>query len=235
MSPKSIEFKKEAVLEAALEIVRGKGLEALSARAVAARSRSSVAPVYRAFGSMRALERAVLECARRRLDDRTRKPFTDIPFLNIGVGIVVFARDEGPLFRALFHSRHQGQDILNSFQESVLARMKEDSMLRLLPDDSLRHLLGSIWFCTLGLATAVVYGHVAVSGTAEIIRRLRDMGNILLFAEVAGIADSESPANDREWERLLREKGIAPTPGSACLPPAACPPAPAPKETKEES
>ena len=235
MSPKAIAFERDAVLAKAFEIVRGRGLEGLSARAVAGRLRASVAPVYRAFGSMGDLERAVLERARHEMDDMTRRPFSDIPFLNIGVGIVVIAREEGQLFRALFHSLHRSQDILESFQESVLGRMKEDTMLRLLPDESLRRLLGSIWLYTLGLATAVVYGHIADTATVDIIRRLKDMGNILMFAEVAGTVDSESSTNDREWERLLREKGIVPPPGSACAPPAVRPPAPGPNETKEDS
>jgi AcrR family transcriptional regulator len=228
MSPKTISFEREAVLEAALKIVRARGLDGLTARAVAGRLGASVAPVYRTFRSMEGLKRAVLESARRKMDDRTRVPFTDIPFLNIGVGIVVFAREEGRLFRALFHSRHHCQDILRDFQESVLGRMKDDAMLRLLPDVALQGLLGSIWLYTLGLATAVVYGHLTDTDTKDIVRRLRDMGNVLMFAEVAGIADSEGPANDREWERLIREMGIV-------LPSAkGCPPAAGRGERKEK-
>jgi len=233
MPPKAITFRKDLVLEAAVAVVRSRGLEGLSARAVAARLRSSVAPVYKAFRSMDGLNRAVLETARRLMDERTRRPFSDVPFLNIGVGIVEFARDENRLFQALFLSRHHNQDILASFHESVLARMKEDALLRLLPDVSLEWLLETIWFYTLGLAAAVVYGQLPDMKTETIIRSLKDMGNILMFAEVAGISHCESAANDKEWARLIREKGIVVPLGAPNAPKSR--PAPGRKEKNERS
>jgi len=208
MAPKSIAFNRDVVLAAALEVVRKSGLDHLTARAAAKRLQASVAPVYRAFRSMDDLTRAVLEAARIRMDEETRRPFSDIPFLNIGVGIVVFARDETRLFQALFLSRHRNKDILERFNTSVLTRMKQDAMLRPLPNSSLERLLNSIWLYTLGLATAVVYGQVPDMRTETIVRRLKDMGNILMYAEVAGIADGDSPACEAEWARLLREKGL---------------------------
>ena len=71
---------------------------------------------------------------------------------------------------------------------------------------------------TLGLAVAVVYGQLADTKTETIIRSLKDMGNILMFAEVAGISDCESAANDREWARLIQEKGIVVPPGTPHAP-----------------
>jgi len=229
MAPKKIAFDIDIVLDAALDVVRRKGLEGLTARAVAARLRSSVAPVYRAFRSMGDLERGVLEQSRRLLDEMTRREFTTIPFLNIGVGIVVFAREESRLFRALFLSRHRGRDILEGFQESVLDRMRTDAALRRLPESQLRRLLMSIWMYTLGLATAVVYGHLPGIAQEDLVRGLKDVGNALMFAEVSGIADSESPENDREWERQIREKGLVFPSREACKP------GRSPKSDKEES
>jgi len=229
MAPKRIAFEEGVVLAGAMDVVRRKGLESLTARGVAAHLQSSVAPVYRAFLSMEGLDRAVLEEARRIMDDMTRRAWTDIPFLNIGVGIVVFARDESRLFQALFLSRHHSLDILESFQESVLDRMRADTLLRLLPDVQLSHLLESIWLFTLGLGSAVVNGQLPDAGTDEIIRRLKDMGSVLMFAEVSGLADSDSPESGREWERQIREKGIV-------LPPqASAHPSARPKRPKEES
>lgn len=229
MAPKRIAFEEGVVLTGAMDVVRRKGLEGLTARAVASHLRSSVAPVYRSFRSMEELERAVLEESRRVMDEMTRRAFTDIPFLNIGVGIVIFAREESRLFQALFLSRHHGLDILESFRESVLDRMRADAMLRLLPESQLRRLLISIWLFTLGLATAIVYGQLPDADTDEIVRRLKDMGSVLMFAEVSGLADSDSPESDKEWERQIREKGLILPPREGALPPAC------PKEPKEES
>jgi AcrR family transcriptional regulator len=208
MTPKEISFGREIVLGAAVEVVRAKGLEGLTARNVASALAASVAPVYKAFGSMEDLARAVLEESRRLMDERTRQPLTEIPFLNIGVGIVVFARDESHLFRALFHSQHACRDILESFCRSILVRMKTDQMLSWLPENRLGRLLDSLWLYTLGLATAIVFGQLVDSGTENIVRLLKSMGNVLMFAEVADIADWDSPNNEKEWTRLLRDKKI---------------------------
>jgi AcrR family transcriptional regulator len=208
MSPKKTLFHRDAVLGAAFEIVRRGGLGALTARSVAARLKASVAPVYKAFSSMDELTRGVLEQALRRLDEYCTKPFSDMPFLNIGIGMVVFARDESGLFQALFLSRHPAPDILRRFNESVLETMKKDPLLRLLSDVSLVRLLDQIWLYTLGLAAAVVYGQISNTRTEAIALDLKRMGNVLMFAEASGLADVDSPACEREWSRLIREKGI---------------------------
>jgi len=208
MTPKEVSFGREIVLRAAVDVVRAKGLEGLTARNVGSALAASVAPVYKAYGSMDDLTRAVLEEIRRLVDERTRQPLTEIPFLNIGVGIVVFARDESALFRALFHSRHSCPDILEAFYRSILERMKSDQMLSWLPENRLGRLLDSLWLYTLGLATAIIFGQLVDLGTENVVRLFKSMGNILMFAEVADIADCESPNNEREWTRILREKKI---------------------------
>jgi AcrR family transcriptional regulator len=245
MSPRRVAFDRPAILAAAIDVVRRQGLAGLSARSVAARLRSSVAPVYSAFRSMSGLQRAVLEGIRRLMDDRTRLTYTDVPFLNMGVGIVTFARDEPRLFSALFHTQHRFRGILDSFHGSVLARMKADPMLSLLPDLRLDRLLDSIWLYTLGLGTALVFGYDAGRRDQDLIRLLRDMGNVLMLAEATGVADAESPEVETAWRRVFEERGLSPVKWKraevlrSSRPPAAATPEPKrpgrPSEPKEKS
>jgi hypothetical protein len=86
-----------ADLEAAIGLVREEGWQALTARALGKRLGASVAPVYSTFGSMEALERAILQEARRRLEKAMSASCTPQAFLNIGVGMAVFAREEAHL------------------------------------------------------------------------------------------------------------------------------------------
>ena len=218
MSPKETIFSKETVLAAGISIVREKGWDHLTARNVAGRLRSSVAPVYSTFGSMEALEREILDDARRKLQASTTVAYTDGAFLNIGVGIAVFAREEGNLFSALFHTRHSHPDIVDGIFASILERMKADPMLRLLPDFSLERLLHYLGTYTLGLAASVVYGRGGDTATEYFIERLKNAGNMMIFGEISGIADCESPEKEREWTRILREKNIVlqPPDGPAC-------------------
>jgi AcrR family transcriptional regulator len=208
MAPRELAFDKATVLKAAVDLVREKSWKGLTARAVAERLGSSVAPVYSTFGSMEALEREVLEEARRRLDAKTAFPYTDKPFLNIGAGIVVFAREEGQLFIALFHTRHNHPEVVEKVSASILERMKSDPMLRSLSDPSLERLLHYLGTYTLGLAASIVYGQTEDPSTENIIHLLMNAGNMMIFGEVSGIADCESPDNEQEWERIIREKNL---------------------------
>jgi len=206
--PKQLTFDNRAVLKAAVDVVRRVGLEGLSARSVAKQLNSSVAPVYYSFRSMESLRQGVLDSARHLMEEKAEQSFTDIRFLNIGIGVVLFARDEAHLFRALLLSQAGAQGISSDFYASACTRMKEDTMLRRLPDTSLKRLWDSFWHYTMGLATAVIFGQVLDKTNENIIRLLKNTANTLIFAEFAGIADCESPDNAREWSRLLLEKKI---------------------------
>jgi len=234
MSPREKTFDKAAVVAAAIKIVREKGWESLTARAVADELKASVAPVYSTFGSMEALEREILQEARRLLHESTTIAYTEGTFLNIGVGMVVFAREENHLFAALFHTRHNHSDIVDAVFASILERMKADEMLKLLPEASLERLLLNIGTYTLGLAASIVYGRNLDPSTENIIENLKNAGNMMIFGEVSGIADSESPDNDREWARIIREKNIVlpEPPNQYCGPTSSDSPVDTKKETK---
>jgi AcrR family transcriptional regulator len=208
MCPKHLTFDNHSVLQAAIDVVRQAGLEALSARSVAKHLKSSVAPVYYSFRSMERLKEGVLDEARRLLEERAGQSYTDIRFLNIGVGVVLFGRDEGQLFRALFLYQGEDEGISSAFFASARTRMKEDTLLRRLPELSLKQLWDSFWFYAMGLAMGVIFGQMLDKTDENIVRLLKNTANTLIFASVAGIADSESAENAREWSRLLLEKRI---------------------------
>ena len=208
MSPRETTFDEATVLAAAVELVREEGWERLTARAVADRLKASVAPVYSTFGSMEALERAILEEARRLLHESTLVAYTEGAFLNIGVGIVVFAREEAYLFTALFHTRHSHADIVDGVFASILDRMKADPMLGQLPGRSHERLLHYLGMYTLGLAAAIVYGRKVDPSTENIIALMSNAGNMMIFSEVSGLAEVGSAEHERQWARLLKEKKI---------------------------
>jgi len=208
MTPKETTFTRDTVLQAALDVVRRRGWDGLTARGVAERLGASVAPVYSAFGSMETLLRETLKEIRRLLQEYTSQGYSESPFLNIGAGIVSFARDEPMLYQALFQIRHGFQDVVEGVNASILSWMKADAQLGLLSDASRERLYDNIGFYTMGLAAAVAAGRVADVSVDTIVRLLKNMGNIVMFAEVSGIADFDSPENEREWLRIMKEKNI---------------------------
>lgn len=209
MAPKAVTFNSEAVLLASLEVVRKQGWDALTARSVAGCLGASVAPVYSAFGSMETLLRETLVRIRDLLRDYTSKSYSEFPFLNIGSGIVSFARDEPHFFQALFQKRHAFQDVVEDVNISILTWMKTDVQLGLLGDAARERLYDSIGFYTMGLAAAVAAGRVTDVSEENIVSRLKNMGNALVFAEISSVSDAESPESKKEWSRLLKEKKIS--------------------------
>jgi AcrR family transcriptional regulator len=208
LSPRETNFTREAVLEAALGLVREEGWQALTARALGKRLEASVAPLYSTYGSMEALEREILQAARQRLDALMAVSYTQDAFLNIGVGMVVFARDEAHLFSALFHAKHSHSDIVDAIFASILESMKADATLRLLSDASLERLLHNLGMYTLGLAASIVYGRGEDPSTDNIIRQLRNAGNMMIHGELSGLAEADSPESEREWRRIIAEKQL---------------------------
>jgi|GEM_PF-131707 len=206
--PKKTIFDRGAVLRAALDVVRQFGWDALTARAVAGRLGASVAPVYSAFGSMEGLFRETLKEIRGLLEKYTAGSYSEIPFLNIGAGMVLFARDEPMFFQALFQRRHRFQDLVQEVDSSILSWMKSDASLGLLPDASRERLYDNIGFYTMGLAAAVAAGRLPDASADNIVRLLKNMGNIVMFAEVSSTADFDSPENKREWTRVIKEKNM---------------------------
>jgi AcrR family transcriptional regulator len=208
MTPRETTYTREAVLQAAIDVVRRRGWNALTARSVAERLRASVAPVYSAFGSMENLLRATLVEIRRLLREFTSRSYSGIPFLDIGAGIISFARDEPLLYQALFQTRHGFQDVVKEVNASILSWMKADAQLGLLTDEARARLYDNIGYYTMGLAAAVAAGRVADVSAEAIVRQLKNMGNVTMFAEVSGIADHDSPENEREWKRILKRKNL---------------------------
>src|SRR5690349_15678064 len=97
--PPSEKVSREDIVRAAVSIVEREGLSELTARRVASELDVSTAPVYRHFSAMDELTSEVMEHARDLMLRFTAVAYTDRPFLNMGTGIALFARDHPRLYR----------------------------------------------------------------------------------------------------------------------------------------
>lgn len=102
--PPSVRFSREAVLNAAYQLVRREGPAALNARAVARELGGSTQPIFRLFSGMEELKQAVIELTlqnwKASLSQRLQE--SAFPYLTIGMSFLLFARDEPELFKLLF-------------------------------------------------------------------------------------------------------------------------------------
>lgn len=174
--PPKISFKKTDVISAGLKIVKESGLNELSARKVAECLNSSTAPIYSYYNSIATLKHDVLLEAQKILIEYSTKLYTEIHFLNMGVGIVLFAREYHQFFRAIFLENTDCKDIISDFLSVMQQEMTKDPMLTSLTLNDQEILLRQMWIFTYGLATMVYMGQIQVNGQDDIIAILDPMG-----------------------------------------------------------
>ncbi len=100
--PRKNLFTKDMFVNAAFKIIRGKGRDKLSARSLARELKCSTMPVYSYLKSMKTLINDLEEKAIDLMLTYQTTSSTGQPFLDIGLGYVLFARNEQNLFRFLF-------------------------------------------------------------------------------------------------------------------------------------
>lgn len=119
--PPKVKVSREAIVDAALDILRKSGEPGLNARTVAAALNCSTQPVFSNFSTMEQLRFAVLEKAYGLYQDYIQKEIHAGKYPEYkasGMAYIRFAREEKQLFRLLFmrdrstepHSNHSAED-----------------------------------------------------------------------------------------------------------------------------
>lgn len=102
--PPPIRYDKEAILKAAFDITRKKGLDALNTRAIAKALGCSTQPLFRAFNGMEDIQREMLRMARECYDSYIRRSpeLDDRPYKGTGMAYILFAKEDPELFKLMF-------------------------------------------------------------------------------------------------------------------------------------
>lgn len=102
MPPKA-KFTKEEIIEAAFDLVKTDGFEALTSRALGARLGSSARPIFTVFQSMDEVQNAVIETAKALYKEYVDQGLTwKHPFKGVGCRYILFSIREPKLFQLLF-------------------------------------------------------------------------------------------------------------------------------------
>lgn len=108
MPPKA-KFTKNEIIEAALNIVREEGLDALTARALGVRLGSSARPIFTVFKSMEEIHQEVIAASKKLYSEYVHYGLSqnEMPaFKGVGVAYIRFAITEPKLFQILFMSEY---------------------------------------------------------------------------------------------------------------------------------
>ncbi len=157
MPPKA-KFTREEIIEAAFQIVRTEGLEALTSRALGAYLGSSARPIFTVFQSMDEVQQAVMDAAKMLYKQYVRRGLTwEHPFKGVGTEYILFSIQEPKLFQLLFMTEQPQipdfSGVLPLIEESygeILRSIQNDyGMSEPLAEKLYRHL----WIYTHGIAT----------------------------------------------------------------------------------
>ena len=160
MAPKN-KFPKGRMIEAALQVVREKGIDGLTAKTMADELGTSTQPVFTAFGSMDTVKQEVYAAAVRVYDSYADAGLKEkIPFFGVGRQYIRFAWEEPELYRFLFLTRTQDQEY------SVMKAMRHLQELVRPTLVNIYHITAEeadiyfrdLWFVVHSLSTLIVTG-----------------------------------------------------------------------------
>jgi len=157
MPPKA-KFTKEEIIEAALNIVKTDGLEALTSRALGTELGSSARPIFTVFQNMDEVQQAVIESAKKLYKKYVEKGLTEEhPFKGVGTQYILFAVKEPKLFQLLFMTEQARVPDLSgvlplieeNYKEILMSIQNDYGMDEFLAERLYHHL----WIYTHGIAT----------------------------------------------------------------------------------
>ncbi len=157
MPPKA-KFTREEMIEAALNIVKTDGFEALTSRALGTCLGSSARPIFTVFKNMDEVQQAVIESAKKLYKEYVDKGLSwEHPFKGVGTQYILFSIQEPKLFQLLFMTEQpQIPDfsgvlplIEESYGEILLSIQNDYEISERLAERLYHHL----WIYTHGIAT----------------------------------------------------------------------------------
>lgn len=173
--PPKCKFTKEQIIEAALALTQEQGIEAVTARSVAARLSSSPKVIFSLFRNMEEVQAGVLRAAQALYERRIEEGMSGgeyPPYKGSGMAYVQFARDEKRLFRLLF-MRDRSAETVGEDRESVRPQMELIKQNLGLDEDTayLFHL--EMWLYVHGIAVTIATSYIDWD-TALVSRMLTD-------------------------------------------------------------
>lgn len=206
--PPKVKFTKEEIVNAALDVARIKGVNAVTTRDIGAALGVSTRPIFTYFNSMDEVRAEMRRSAEALYRKYIAEGLTaEVPFLGVGMKYIAFAREEPALYRLLFLSPDENG------QSGAMAALKtaqtltRESIQRVyhMDEATADHYFRDMWLVVHSLATLIVSGAQPYTD-AEISATLTEFSLSLCkaFKEIPGFDDG---AFDRDGEfRALVQK-----------------------------
>jgi len=155
MPPKK-KYSRQQIVETAFKLAKRNGLESLTARKVADKLGSSVAPIYVSFEDIKDLKKAVAQKAFNISREMSKEEVTGDRFLDIGIASLRFAKEYSKLFQELVLKKNEYiKDYDQELGDGIIEEMSDDPQLSDFTEKELRMLLLKMRVFQLGLSVMV--------------------------------------------------------------------------------
>lgn len=162
MPPKP-KYTKEQIVTAALDIVAQNGTDFLTAKELGRALNTSTSPIFTVFDSMQDLQIEVRKAAMKHFETYAHKTIENMPvFKQIGMQMILFAKEEPNLFRLIFMS--QNTDVKSFDDIYVRLGSIADECLNTIQDvyclafEDAKTLFEHSWIHTFGIGTLCATG-----------------------------------------------------------------------------
>ena len=146
---------KQMIIDGAFELLKKEGVEAVTARKLAAHIGCSTQPIFRVYENMDELLKELFERSRAYYEDfcNSNKNSYDTPFVSLGINYIRFAKQEQNLFKLLFLSGNKDNtlyELINGKENAFV--MKEIKKIPNLNMDNVELIFTKVFIFMHGMA-----------------------------------------------------------------------------------
>lgn len=192
MPPKA-KFSREEIIDAAINIVREDGFDALTSRALGTKLGSSARPIFTVFQNMEEVQQEVILAAKQKYREYISKGLSqDLAFKGVGMEYILFSINEPKLFLLLFMTEQPKipdlmgvLPLIDDSYEQILLSIQSDYGI---DKSSAEILYRHLWIYTHGIATLCAT-HMCRFTEKEISSMIRQVCISILKSIKAGSID----------------------------------------------
>lgn len=176
--PPTVRFTRDAVLNAACQLMRREGMEALNARAIAKELGGSTQPIFRLFTNMEDLHRELILYVTRQFQAHAEADMaqSDSPYIQLCTTYLLYGRDEPELFKLLFMRDRvsEGQYSDQTNFDLVFNILKKETPL---DDETALRFFERTWLFIHGLAVCIATKYIPCQDESYLICMVKEAYN----------------------------------------------------------
>lgn len=176
--PPTVRFTRDAVLNAACQLMRREGMEALNARAIAKELGGSTQPIFRLFTNMEDLHRELILYVTRQFQAHAEADMaqSDSPYIQLCTTYLLYGRDEPELFKLLFVRDRvsEGQYSDQTNFDLVFNIIKKETPL---DDETALRFFERTWLFIHGLAVCIATKYIPCQDERYLISMVKEAYN----------------------------------------------------------